>query len=94
MEQYPAKNQMQLPDIGRIGVKCDRNNPADKYHFEAFDSAYINNDSTFELVGPKVQGNPEGFKDHTLLQHSSCVLPTIGDYSFDGLKRWLTDNKC
>jgi hypothetical protein len=73
-------------------VKCDRNNPADKYHFEGYDNCYTDGDGTFELVGPKVQGNPEKFTEHKLLQHSSCVLPTVGDLSFEGLKLWLQNN--
>lgn len=87
-KRYDVKRGKNVP-VGAIPCRSD---PANKYHFEAFDSTYIDNDSTFELVGPKVQGNPEGFKEHRLIQHSSCVLPTVGDYSFDGLKLWLSNN--
>jgi hypothetical protein len=73
-------------------LKCDRSNPADKYHFEGYDNTYIDGDFTGELVGPKVQGNPEKFSEHKLIVHASCVLPTVGDYSFDGLKRWLSEH--
>jgi hypothetical protein len=75
-------------------VKCDRNNPADKYHFEGFDSSYIASDvdSTFELVGPKINGNPEKMTQHLLIEHQTCVLPTFEDYSFEGVKNWLENN--
>ena len=70
-------------------VPCDRNNPADKYHWGAFDSYLkcvehdfgdqgmdgVDYDGTFELCGPKVQGNPEGFKEHTLVRHGSEEAP-------------------
>ena len=25
-------------------------------------------------------------------KHSSCVLPTVGDFSFEGLKLWLSNH--
>lgn len=70
-------------------IKCDRSNPADKYHFEAFDSFPIYNDSTFELVGPKIQGNPEKFSEHKLIEHKSFGILMEGGYSFDNIKLWL-----
>lgn len=62
-------------------VKCDRNNPADQYHFEGFeDFGGIPADGTYELCGPKVQGNPEGFYAHTLVSHN---LPNLCLYKQD-----------
>jgi hypothetical protein len=104
-KRYDVKKGRQVPD-GAIPcqepdsitghwphwIKCDRDNPADKYHFEGFDSTHIDCDTTFELVGPRVQGNPEKFTEHKLIQHSSCVLPTVSDYSFEGIKLWLETN--
>jgi len=74
-------------------VKCERENPADKYHFEAFDKLLDNGsaiDGTYELLGPKVQGNPESYEDHTLVLHGSDVFD-IFDFSFDGLRKFLED---
>lgn len=34
---------------------------------------------TFELCGPKVNGNPEGFDTHVLIRHGSETLPVIPD---------------
>lgn len=34
---------------------------------------------TFELCGPKVNGNPEGFDTHILIRHGSEILPVIPD---------------
>lgn len=39
----------------------------DKYHIEAFDELLP--DGTYELCGPKVNGNPEGLLAHTLIPH-------------------------
>ena len=56
-------------------VRCERNNPADAYHFEGFeDFDGIPTDGTYELCGPKVQGNPEKFNRHTLCAHGAHDL--------------------
>lgn len=34
---------------------------------------------TYELCGPKVNGNPEGFEQHVLIRHGAEVLPEIPD---------------
>lgn len=50
--------------VGWVPVNC--NDPNDKWHC----SAFINQpDGTYELCGPKIQGNPEGFKKHILIPH-------------------------
>jgi len=33
-------------------------------------------DGTYELCGPKVQGNPEAFAVHTLVRHGATALPS------------------
>ncbi len=48
----------------------------------------IGSDGTYELVGPKIQGNPEGFVEHTLVSHDLCdVVDAPTDY--EGLKAWF-----
>lgn len=53
------------------------NGPEDRWHRDAF-SALVDADGTangtFELCGPKVQGNPEHFDRHMLVKHGSEVL--------------------
>lgn len=81
-------------------VPCDRANPADKWHFEAFDNQLDLTDGTYELCGPKVQGNPErayveeevGTNMHILVPHGCYVFqdkPTLR--TFDGLRRWFRE---
>jgi hypothetical protein len=52
--------------------------PEDRYHREAFDRAASEGavpvDGTYELCGPKVQGNPEGRPDHELIRHGAVRL--------------------
>lgn len=55
-------------------VKCQRGASEDKYFFEAFDFRSDKEDGTFELCGPKVQGNPENFSRHVLIRHGAMDL--------------------
>jgi hypothetical protein len=71
-------------------VQCDIGS-ADKWHMEAFEYLDPKTDGTYELVGPKVQGNPEDFGHHTLVRHDPALL-AIGDdppRTFEGLRDWL-----
>jgi hypothetical protein len=61
----------------------------DRYHVEAFGDGAGFADGTYELVGPKVQGNPEGYKAHTLVPHSALELANQPPRDFDGLREWL-----
>lgn len=61
--------------------------PDDKYHREA--SATGLADGTYELVGPKVQGNPEHYQRRTLVPHASLGIAEQPPRDFDGLRAWL-----
>jgi len=74
-------------------VLCGRGNPADRWAFEAFDAIDWKADGIYELVGPKVQSNPEGRATHELIH----VVPwaeslRLSDVprSFAGLREYLT----
>jgi len=56
--------------------------PGDKWHVEAWDAVdYVLPDDTYELVGPKVQGNPYLLERHELRRHGGTVLPAApSDY--------------
>jgi len=70
-------------------IKCDRNNPSDKYHWIAFDAEQRNlPNGTYELCGPKVQGNPENLSTYHLIKHGEVEL-IINDLSFEGIKEYL-----
>ena len=74
-------------------VKCDKNNPADKWFFEALhnsDSDDVTNDGTYEAVGVHFQGNPYGLPNDTLIRHGETVIPdNLCPRSFDGIKDFL-----
>jgi hypothetical protein len=73
-------------------IKCDRNNPADKWHFVGFDALENKEDATYELCGEKLQGNPEHLTGHILIKHGIEVL-SVNDFSFEGLKNYLSNSE-
>jgi hypothetical protein len=63
--------------------------PEDRYHREAFrEHEIIQRDGTYELVGPKIQGNPEHWAGHQLVMHGSIMEDDV-PRTFDGLREWL-----
>lgn len=69
--------------------------PEDRYHREAFD-LYLtlhagDLDGTYELCGPKVQGNPERLLFHELIPHDPALLELrdAPPRDFEGLKEYL-----
>jgi len=72
--------------------------PMDKHHKEARDNYEARGHwplpgGTYELVGPKIQGNPYGLSEHVLWRHGASVY-TAGvntpPRDFEGLKGWFT----
>lgn len=42
-----------------------------------FGKPFTGPDGTYELCGPKVQGNPEGYPDHILVPHGQFILEGV-----------------
>jgi len=68
--------------------------PEDKYHREAY--YFMGNigcslpDGTYELCGPKIQGNPESLEQHQLIKHGESILKTEEvPREFNALREWL-----
>jgi len=77
-------------------VKCDRDNPSDIWHFVGFDKLTDEMppellDGTYELCGEKIQGNPEKIQGIELIPHGDEVLHDCIDFSFEGLKNYLSN---
>lgn len=70
-----------------------RDEPESKYHREAFKTLIGRGfpcDGTYELIGPKVQGNPEAYLSHELIPHGEFVLAIMAsDLSFERLREYL-----
>lgn len=65
----------------------------DKWHLEAWERDKDNlPDGTYELVGPKIQGNPEGWEQHTLINHRDEEMLRLSDHfprSYESLYEFL-----
>lgn len=75
-------------------IECDRNNPADKFHFEGYDLLIFDEkdgtdfNGTYELCGPKIQGNQERLEYHALIKHGRQIIEGLV-LEFDSLKQYL-----
>jgi len=60
----------------------------DKWHIEAFNRLDYE-PGTYELCGPRVQGNPEHFSEHVLVPHGHA-MPLVGpELTFEGISQYL-----
>lgn len=82
-------------------VPCRRDDPADRWAWEAYDSCTDVDvddiyDGIYELVGPKVQGNPQQHVAHTLIRvvppSRRVAVADRPERTFEGLRRYLTEH--
>jgi len=71
--------------------------PEDRWHNEALRTAEAENqslaDCTYELVGPKIQGNPEGDQRHRLVAHDARLqIGVVFPRTFEGIRAFLDGN--
>ena len=64
------------------------NEPDSRWHMEAR-STVVCKDGTYELCGPKINGNREGFNTHVLISHGKHIMDA--PRTFDELKAWFAD---
>ena len=62
--------------------------PEDRWHREAIDNLDVKEDGTYELCGPKVQGNPENLSRHYLIPHG-CVRIPSAPRTFNELREYF-----
>ena len=98
-KRYEARQGRKLPadfepasDVDPItgnqyGWRPVGDGPEDRWHREAVDGG-MPPDGTYELVGPKVQGNPEEYENHTLLRHGSAPAQDE-PRDFDSIREYL-----
>lgn len=75
-------------------LEIDTAAPSDKWFVEAlsrsidyYGNSFINK-QTYELCGPKVQGNPEKLSEHILIPHGAEVLQNV-PVEFSSLRDYL-----
>lgn len=62
------KDEVTGKTVGWVPVEKE-----DKWHIEAFGDGAISN-GTYELCGPKINGNPEGLDRHILIPHAAAEV--------------------
>lgn len=102
-KRYDAKNGKPIPEgaikcqeepdaiTGHMPcwVKCDRDNPADKWFWKAYDyetGAY--DDGTYEAIGKHFNGNPYNLDYDVLVRHGFETIIGL-ERSFEGIKNYL-----
>lgn len=76
-------------------VKCDRNNPADKWFWVAEDEVGYTQtqlvpERTYEAIGKHFNGNPYGMDYDMLIPHGQEVIKV--ERSFEGIRKILEEN--
>lgn len=66
-------------------VPVDENVPQDKWHMEAWAGIILIKPGTYELIGPKVQGNKYGLTSHIFRRHGDKILDDV-PRNFEKLK--------
>lgn len=69
-------------------VPVGTGDPDSRYHIEAFLRSHDLPDGTYELMGPKVQGNKSQYGEHVLERHGTYVLDYV-PRDFGSLRDWL-----
>ena len=74
----------------KVGWVPVTDSPDDKWHNLAFRMyPEMLSDGTYELIGPKIQGNPEKVSDVQLIKHSDAETYIDVPTDLAGLKVWL-----
>ncbi len=63
--------------------------PDDKYFRDAKTFEHDFQEGTYELLGPKVQGNPEGYEQRIWLKHSEAEVLKDVPRTFTGIMQYL-----
>jgi len=68
-------------------IPVSKDNPQDKFHVDAFSRGNFE-DGTYELLGPKINGNAYELTENKLVKHGSEVVD-VPDRSYDGMFNFL-----
>jgi hypothetical protein len=78
--------------LKNVGWEPIAGSPFAKYHAEALTSSDVTaiwEPGTYELCGPKIQGNMEEFGRHTLVLHRTATRHELEDRSYDSIEAAL-----
>lgn len=68
-------------------VKCNREDPGDKWFWQAF---YQAPDGTYEAIGPHFQGNPYNLDADIMVPHGKKIVDV--PRTFEGIRKWLQEH--
>lgn len=101
-EVKPGKSRpagYQVVEEDPVTGKCVGWEPIGQSAFARFHAEALSNDptltpGTYELLGPKINRNPDGFDAHVLIAHGWAPFSIRQDYAtaprdHDGLRAWL-----
>jgi hypothetical protein len=80
-------------------VKVSPDDPGDKWFRIAYGNTifdFINENGTYEAVGPHFQGNPYNLEEDMLIKHGCSpvyLLDDNGDHTFENIKLYLETHK-
>jgi hypothetical protein len=78
-------------------VTVSENEPADRWHLEGRKNALAKYgtlaDGTYELMGPKIQNNPEKLAEHILVRHGERKFDQEPPRDYEGLKAWFATHE-
>lgn len=79
--------------LKNVGWEPIEQSPFAKFFDEAWNitSASAFEQGTYELIGPKIQGNPEKVGQHELIKHDLCEGVGNLDRSYEGIKAFLEE---
>lgn len=73
-------------------IKCDRENPQDKWFVAAYENSWLHQkDGTYEAIGPHFQGNAEKLQEDILVRHGDEILENV-PRTFEGIREYLKEN--
>lgn len=72
-------------------VPVNKDAPENKWHMEAYYSHRLPPDGTYELIGPKLQGNPHKWSSHTFRKHGDMIIENF-PRNYDAMKGWFISN--
>lgn len=72
-------------------VKCNREDPGDKWFWQAFYQAPDGTpDGTYEAIGPHFQGNPYNLDADIMVPHGKKIVDV--PRTFEGIRKWLQEH--
>lgn len=83
-EEHPDPHTGHFPGW----LPISETDPADKYHREALEAGL--EDGTYELIGPKIQGNLYGLESHKLVKHGDLQVHV--ERTPEGIRKWLEEH--